>query len=73
MSTDSVIYTSFDRYPAPKGAATHIQAFVSALATEFGNVELVTVAGPPVPQPTSLAVRSSNFCAVILLAGQIPG
>ncbi len=47
MSTRSIIYTSFDRYPAPKGAATHIAAFVAALGSEFQSVDLVTVAGPP--------------------------
>jgi glycosyltransferase involved in cell wall biosynthesis len=70
MSTHSVIYTSFDRYPAPKGAATHIQAFVSALATEFGNVELVTVAGPPVSRPAGPSAPPPNAeCADPILPG----
>ena len=47
MSSRSLIYATFDRFPAPKGAATHIRAFVAALAEEFSPVELVTVAGPP--------------------------
>ena len=37
-------YISFDIVPAPKGAATHIEAFARALAAEFGGIELVTVA-----------------------------
>lgn len=49
MSSDtgrrgSLIYASFDRFPAPKGAATHIRAFVEALSRQFDAVELVTVA-----------------------------
>lgn len=39
-----VAYISFDIVPAPKGAATHIEAFARALAAEFGGIELVTVA-----------------------------
>ena len=37
-------YISFDTVPAPKGAATHIEAFSRALAGAFDGVELVTVA-----------------------------
>jgi glycosyltransferase involved in cell wall biosynthesis len=36
-------YISFDQVPAPKGASTHIEAFVRGLAREFGQVDLVTV------------------------------
>src|SRR5579872_138695 len=39
-----VAYVSFDTVPAPKGAATHIEAFARALARGLGAVELVTVA-----------------------------
>lgn len=46
MSTVSLVYASYDRVPAPKGAATHIDAFVRCLAAEFGQVDLLTVAGP---------------------------
>ena len=35
---------SFDNVPAPKGAATHIEAFARTLAGSFGGVDLVTVA-----------------------------
>ena len=38
-------YISFDQVPAPKGASTHIEAFVRGLAAEFGAVDLVTVGG----------------------------
>jgi glycosyltransferase involved in cell wall biosynthesis len=38
-------YISFDQVPAPKGASTHIEAFVRGLAAEFGAVDLVTVSG----------------------------
>jgi glycosyltransferase involved in cell wall biosynthesis len=39
-----IAYISFDMVPAPKGAATHIQAFAQALSGHFGGVDLVTVA-----------------------------
>ncbi len=45
MSGYSLIYISFDRFPAPKGAATHISAFADALGAEFGDLELVTLPG----------------------------
>ncbi len=38
-----IAYISFDTVPAPKGAATHIEAFARALSNAFGGVELVTV------------------------------
>ncbi len=38
-----IVYASFDRFPSPKGAATHIEAFVSALGRHFGNVDLLTI------------------------------
>jgi glycosyltransferase involved in cell wall biosynthesis len=37
-------YVSFDTVPAPKGAATHIEAFARAIGAALGGVELVTVA-----------------------------
>ncbi len=42
MSSHNVVYTSFDRFPAPKGAATHISAFVKVLVEEQGELDLVT-------------------------------
>jgi glycosyltransferase involved in cell wall biosynthesis len=44
MTAARIAYVSFDIVPAPKGAATHIEAFARTLAAEFGGVELVTVA-----------------------------
>lgn len=44
MTASRLAYVSFDSVPAPKGAATHIEAFARSLAAEFGGVELVTVA-----------------------------
>ena len=46
MSLYNFAYISFDVVPAPKGASTHIMAFAKAIASEFGNIELVTVASP---------------------------
>jgi glycosyltransferase involved in cell wall biosynthesis len=40
---DRILYASFDRFPSPKGAATHIDAFVRALGRKFGNVDLLTI------------------------------
>ena len=39
-----IAYCSFDVFPSPKGAATHIDAFVRALGDSYGGVELVTLA-----------------------------
>lgn len=44
MPPARIAYISFDTVPAPKGAATHIEAFARALGAGFGGVELVTVA-----------------------------
>ncbi|MFH1747788.1 MAG: glycosyltransferase family 4 protein [Planctomycetota bacterium] len=44
MSTHKIVYMAFDRFPAPKGAAVHIAAFVEALGQAFGETELLTVA-----------------------------
>ena len=43
-----IVSLSYDRFPAPKGAATHIAAFATALAEAFGEVDLVTV--QPLPE-----------------------
>lgn len=43
MCRSRLAYISFDTVPAPKGAATHIQAFAQSLAGAFGGIELVTV------------------------------
>jgi glycosyltransferase involved in cell wall biosynthesis len=43
MRCSRLAYVSFDTVPAPKGAATHIQAFARTLAGAFGGIELVTV------------------------------
>jgi glycosyltransferase involved in cell wall biosynthesis len=43
MRSSRLAYVSFDTVPAPKGAATHIQAFARTLAGAFGGIELVTV------------------------------
>ncbi len=42
-SRTNIVYSSFDRFPSPKGAATHIDAFVTALGRRFGGVDLITV------------------------------
>ncbi|MCP3143088.1 glycosyltransferase family 4 protein [Pyxidicoccus xibeiensis] len=42
-SGTGIVYASFDRFPAPKGAAVHIRAFVEALGTAFGGVDLLAL------------------------------
>jgi glycosyltransferase involved in cell wall biosynthesis len=42
-------YISFDQVPAPKGASTHIEAFVRGLAAKVGPVDLVTVSASTCP------------------------
>jgi glycosyltransferase involved in cell wall biosynthesis len=54
----SLVYAAFDRFPAPKGAATHIRAFVDALSRQFATVDLVTVAAP---HEATSAVASSGW------------
>lgn len=39
---DHILYTTFDQVPGPKGAATHVEAFVRALGEGQGHVTLVT-------------------------------
>ena len=55
MSRRSLFYIAYDRYPAPKGAATHISAFVSALRHQFDELDLVTVAAAPTTHSMSVA------------------
>ncbi len=43
QTTDDIVSVSFDRFPAAKGAATHISAFASALGEQFERVHLLTV------------------------------
>jgi len=43
MSNVKLAYISFDVVPAPKGAATHIEAFTKSLATTYNGLELITV------------------------------
>jgi len=45
MADQSIVYASFDRFPSPKGASTHIGAFVQALGKKFGQVDLLTLQG----------------------------
>ncbi len=40
----SIVYASFDRFWAPKGASIHIDAFTQALARAYGGLDLVTIA-----------------------------
>jgi glycosyltransferase involved in cell wall biosynthesis len=44
MQCSRAAYVSFDTVPAPKGAATHIEAFARALGVTLDGVDLVTVA-----------------------------
>ena len=44
LKKTNILYTTFDEIPAPKGASTHVLAFVERLGQSFGNVALVTPA-----------------------------
>lgn len=46
-----IAYLSFDRVPAPKGAAVHIAAFARALGQAFAPVTLLTLAPAMPPGP----------------------
>ena len=50
QTTDDIVSLSFDRFPSPKGAATHIDAFARALGHRFGHVRLVTIHPAPDPE-----------------------
>ncbi|MCA9176554.1 MAG: glycosyltransferase family 4 protein [Planctomycetales bacterium] len=50
-----VAYISYDRFPSPKGAATHIAAFAGALAEQFGEIDLYTVSAAAPGEPPLLA------------------
>ncbi len=52
MSKFPLAYISFDVVPAPKGAAVHIEAFVGAIANQFGPLHLVSVSPTPHKIPT---------------------
>ncbi|MBZ4331058.1 glycosyltransferase family 4 protein [Corallococcus sp. AS-1-12] len=54
MGTSGIVYASFDRFPAPKGAAVHIRAFVEALGAAFGPVDLVAIGDAPGAPPPAL-------------------
>ncbi|WP_404366731.1 glycosyltransferase family 4 protein [Corallococcus coralloides] len=54
MDTSGIVYASFDRFPAPKGAAVHIRAFVEALGAAFGPVDLVAIGDAPDAPPPAL-------------------
>jgi len=55
MDNPKIAYISFDVIPAPKGAGVHIAAFVQALATHFGKIQLVTVS------PTASAIAEQEI------------
>lgn len=55
-------YLSYDRFPAPKGAAVHIDAFARALAQAFGDIHLTTVASREVQSTQSTSEKRSQYC-----------
>lgn len=54
MDSPRLAYICFDVVPAPKGASTHIEAFTQTLASQVGNLYLITVS------PTSEVIHDSN-------------
>src|SRR5580658_7934943 len=51
---DRMVYAAFDRFPALKGAAVHIEAFARALGAAFGGLNLITVAHPEPVDPVRI-------------------
>ena len=49
-----MVYAAFDRFPAPKGASVHIEAFAHALGAAFGGLNLVTVANHETADPVAI-------------------
>ncbi|MCP4848826.1 MAG: glycosyltransferase family 4 protein [Verrucomicrobiaceae bacterium] len=65
MSKPAIIYASFDTFPSPKGAATHIAAFVRVLGEAYDNVDLVTLPGVQgVEAPEIAGVRHHPLPAI---------
>lgn len=74
----SIHYVSYDRFPAPKGASVHIDAFVRGLSQSFGDLLLTTVAANPCqsqaetnshPTPTEYSNSRSEYCPSVLHRG----
>lgn len=59
QTVPDIVSVSFDRFPAAKGAATHISAFATALGASFGRVHLLTVS-PLLDAPSWSAVGVSH-------------
>ena len=57
-SMPRLTYVSFDRFPAPKGAAVHIAAFTGGLAKAYGGVNLLTL--PPAPDEPGISLAGVN-------------
>ncbi|MFP2930586.1 glycosyltransferase family 4 protein [Pyxidicoccus sp. 3LG] len=55
-SGTGIVYASFDRFPAPKGAAVHIRAFVEALGAAFGGVDLLALRDGNTPSTAPVAL-----------------
>ena len=45
----TALYAAFDRFPSPKGAATHLAAWAPELARQFGSAALVVLGGADSP------------------------
>ncbi len=65
--TTRIVYLSFDRFPSPKGAATHIDAFIRVLGKTFGGVDLLTIPSKEVQIATMNLKRTSEPAAAGLL------
>jgi glycosyltransferase involved in cell wall biosynthesis len=75
MKNHQIAYISFDTVPSPKGASTHIQAFLKSLSEVFKDIDLITVSPhqninyrhllPNVKQ-TELSALGKNFIHRVL-------
>lgn len=58
-----IISVSFDAFPSPKGAATHIEAFANGLK-EIGDLTLVTLPPPEGFADASHSLRGFEHCTI---------
>lgn len=67
----NLVYASFDRVPAPKGASTHITAFARALGRAYGSLSLITIDSPEntIPRTWTEAVAPVDYGDNVSLYG----
>lgn len=69
MVQPKILYTSFDQVPAPKGASTHIMAFVESLGREFADENSLTPT-ETVDNPNQLPIAEPQGNVVLVTPSQ---